>query len=360
MNTPERMLNHPVFFDETGISHLSSFLKYHVKPRESIFVLTDENTNKHCLELFESKLHPEFAASVIEIPSGEKNKTIETCSIVWNSLTRNLADRQSILINLGGGVVCDVGGFVAAVFKRGIRFMHMPTSLMAMADASIGGKNGVDFLGLKNILGTFTQPMAVFIDPRFLDTLPEREMNNGFAEMLKHGLVSEYSFFEQLVEKGFENLTSEDIRISAEIKSDIVQRDPFEKGIRKVLNFGHTVGHALESYSLLHDERPLLHGEAIVLGMMAEVLLSEKHKLITPTETEPILAGLFEFAVLYDFNNHCIESMIEFMANDKKSQAGIPGFSLMRKPGQIVTGYECNREEIVEALKELNDIFRDN
>jgi len=229
-----------------------------------------------------------------------------------------------------------------------------------MADASIGGKTGIDLGVLKNILGTFHQPMAVFIDPRFLETLSEREINNGFAEMLKHGLISEFSIFEQLVKKGFENLTTEDIRVSVEIKSDIVQRDPFEKGLRKVLNFGHTVGHALESYSLLNDQKPLLHGEAVVLGMMAEILLSEKHNLITPTETEPVLSGLFEYAVMYDFNTQCIDSMIEFMANDKKSQAGVPGFSLMRKPGQIVTGVECSREEIFDALKELHDIFREN
>jgi len=360
MKPQEPLLNHPVFFDEPDTNRLGSFLEYHIKPREAIFVLVDENTHKHCLELLESKLPTEFSASVIEIPAGEKSKSLETCSEVLETLTENLADRNSVLINLGGGVVCDLGGFVASVYKRGIRFLHVPTSLMAMADASISGKNGIDLRGLKNIVGTFNQPMAVFIDPRFLSTLPERELNNGFAEMLKHGLISEYSFFEHLVSKGYENITSEEIRISAEIKSDIVQRDPFEKGFRKVLNFGHTVGHALESHSLLHDERPLLHGEAIVLGMMAEILLSEKHNLITPTETEPILSGLFEFAVMYDFNTPCIESLIEFIANDKKSQAGVPGFSLMRKPGQIVTGVECSQEEIFDTLKELNDIFREN
>lgn len=360
MSQEDRLLNHPVFFEDDDNAHFARFLDFHVKSGESIFVLTDQNTHKQCLPVLRKKLPDGFPLKIIEVPAGEKHKTLETCHSVWEILTDKLAERNSVLINLGGGVVCDLGGFAASVFKRGIRFIHMPTSLMAMADASIGGKTGIDLKGLKNILGTFIQPMAVFIDPVFLRSLPERELNNGFAEMLKHGLIAEYSFFEELAEAGPEEVTTEQIRISVEIKSDIVQRDPLEKSIRKALNFGHTIGHALESYSLLHDEKPLLHGESVILGMMAETMLSEKMNFLSNEETEEILTGLIDFAVLYDLNNNCINALTELMQHDKKSVGGIPGFSLLRRPGLVVTDVECKPDDILSVLHELKEILKNN
>ena len=231
---------------------------------------------------------------------------------------------------------------------------------MAMADASIGGKTGVDYKGLKNILGTFVQPLAVFIDTRFLSTLPEREINNGFAEMLKHGLIAEYSFFEELATNGPENVTTEQIRISVEIKSDIVQRDPLEKGLRKALNFGHTIGHALESFSLKNDKKPLLHGEAVILGMMAETMLSEKHGLLEEKLTEEILSGLIDYAVYYNIDKSCIDASMDLIQHDKKSLGGVPGFTLLKGPGQVATGIECRSEDIADSLYELNEILQEN
>lgn len=360
MSNVDRLLTHPVFYEDQENEQLRRFLEFHVKPGNDVFVLTDENTRLHCLPVLKQKLPEDYALKIIEIPSGEHNKTLETCLNVFEFLTEHLADRNSVLINLGGGVVCDLGGFVASVFKRGIRFIHVPTSLMAMADASIGGKTGVDFIGLKNIIGTFVQPLAVFIDTRYLATLPEREINNGFAEMLKHGLIAEYSFFEELASGGPESVTAEQIRISVEIKSDIVQHDPFEKGLRKALNFGHTIGHALESHSLQNDKNPLLHGEAVILGMMAETLLSERHGLIEESLTEEILTGLIDFAVFYNFDQHCIEGILDLIRHDKKSFGGVPGFSLLKGPGQVVTGIECSPEDIADVLQELNEILKDN
>ena len=360
MSNDDRLLNHPVFFEDQENEHFARFLDFHAKPDDAVFVLTDENTRQHCLPVFRKKLPDDFPLKIIEIPSGERHKTLETCESVWEILTDKLADRNSVLVNLGGGVVCDLGGFCASVFKRGMRFIHMPTSLMAMADASVGGKTGVDFKGLKNILGTFIQPMAVFIDTRFLDTLPERELNNGFAEMLKHGLIAEYSFFEELASGGPENVSNEQIRISVEIKSDIVQRDPLEKGLRKALNFGHTIGHALESFSLQNDKNPLLHGEAVVLGMMAETLLSEKLGLLGESPTEEILSGLIDFAVFYNLDQTCIDSVMNLIQHDKKSRGGVPGFSLLKGAGQIATGIECRQEDVAEVLNELNEILHDN
>lgn len=360
MNSQESTLNHPVFYDEPGSSHLASFLGYHVKEKEKVFVLVDENTQQHCLPSLLDKLPDNLPISVIEMQSGEKHKTIQTCLHIWEQLNDDLADRNSIIINLGGGVVCDVGGFAASVYKRGIRFIHIPTTLMAMADASIGGKTGVDLHSLKNIVGTFQQPIGVFVYPHFLKTLPDRELYNGFAEMLKHGLLFEYNYFMQLAEAGPENLTTDDIRISVEIKSDIVQKDPKEKGIRKTLNFGHTIGHALESHSLLHDEEPLLHGEAIVLGMMAELLLSEKKHIAIQADVDPVLSYLLDYAVLYDITDSCIESVITLISNDKKSFHGAAGFSLFRKPGYIITGVECDTELVRQSLAELKNVLQNN
>lgn len=358
MSQEERMLNHPVFFENKEEQYFAKFLDFHVKSGESIFVLTDQNTREHCLPLLRKKLPDDFPLKVIEIPAGEKHKTLETCESVWQILTDKLADRHSVLINLGGGVVCDLGGFSASVFKRGIRFVHVPTSLMAMADASIGGKTGIDLHGIKNVIGTFAQPLAVFIDTEFLKTLPERDLDNGFSEMLKHGLISEYSFFRELAEGGPENITTEQIRISVEIKSDIVQRDPLERNIRKSLNFGHTLGHAFESYSLLNDSNPLLHGEAVTLGMMGETLLSERMNLLEESYVEEILSALFDFAVYYDLTESCIHSVMEFIQHDKKSQGGIAGFSLLKRPGQVITGQECSEEDIMNVLMELKEVLK--
>lgn len=360
MSPDDRFLNHPVFYEDNENEHLSRFLDFHIKPGMDVFVLTDQNTTQHCLPVFRQKLAADYPLKIIEIQPGEKHKTLETCNVVWETLTHNLADRHAVLINLGGGVVCDLGGFAASVFKRGIRFMHVPTSLMAMADASIGGKTGIDFMELKNIIGSFVQPLAVFIDTRFLETLPERELNNGYAEMLKHGLIAEFSYFEELASGGPGSVTAEQIRISVEIKSDIVQRDPLEKGLRKALNFGHTIGHALESGSLQNKNNHLLHGEAVILGMMAETLLSERLGLIEEQLTERILSGLIDFSVFYNFDQACIDNILNLLKHDKKSYGGVAGFSLLKGPGQVTTGIVCKPEDIIDVLQELNEILTDN
>ncbi|HAJ99380.1 MAG TPA: 3-dehydroquinate synthase [Bacteroidales bacterium] len=360
MTLQDSTLNHPVFYDESGAHPLAFFLEYHVKGSEKIFVLVDENTHEHCLPSFTEKLPEDYPIHVIEMPAGEKHKSLETCQLIWEQLTNEFADRRSVLINLGGGVVCDVGGFAAAVYKRGIRFIHIPTTLMAMADASIGGKTGIDLHALKNIVGTFQQPIGVFVYPAFLQTLPERELFNGFAEMLKHGIIFDSAYFYHLAKTGPNTLTIDDIRISVEIKSDIVQKDPKEQGLRKILNFGHTIGHALETHSLRNDAQPLLHGEAVILGMMAELLLSERKKLAIQTDIDSLLAHLLDYVVLYDLSDACIDSVISLCANDKKSINGVPGFSLMRKPGQIVPGVECSLQMIRESMVELRSVLLDN
>jgi 3-dehydroquinate synthase len=343
---------HPVFYGEPGVGQLGSFLDFHTRPGTGIFILTDENTRRHCLPVLLEKWPEGNQARVLEIPAGEATKNLQTCEPLWQSLTNSFADRHSILINLGGGVVCDLGGFTASVFKRGIRFIHCPTSLMAMCDAAIGGKTGVDLGPLKNMIGTFSQPMAVFIDPDFLETLPEREIHNGFAEMLKHGLIAEASYFDELVKCGPDEVTPEHLRISVEIKSDIVIRDPLEKNFRKALNFGHTIGHALESHSLEHDATPLLHGEALMLGMLCETIISEKMEILPEAAAGHIIAGLEQFIPEYAFTESTLDAVEALILHDKKNRGNKPSFTLLKQTGTVITDQQVPEEIVREALEE--------
>jgi 3-dehydroquinate synthase len=344
---------HPVFYEESGQSQLESFIEFHSKNDTQVIVLADNNTVEYCLPLLEQKTPWELP--VIEIPAGEKNKNLLSCNDVWHQLNELQATRNSILINLGGGVVCDLGGFAASVYKRGIRFIHFPTSLMAMADAAIGGKTGVDFQDLKNIIGTFTQPLAVFIDTEFLKTLPYRQKVNGFSEMLKHGLIAEESYFHQLAEAGPEEVSPEMIRLSIEIKSSIVIEDPFEKASRKVLNFGHTVGHALESFSLENDQDPLLHGEAVLLGIKAELLLSEKMRLMNSSNARGLLSVIEGYTPDYKILQDDVEHIASLMLHDKKNIGNFPAFTLLKHPGMPVINQHCPKEMIVETLLEIGE-----
>ena len=244
----------------------NSLSKLNVKSYSKVAILVDENTKKECLYKLPNLEEP----IIIEIPSGERNKNITTCNLIWEELTNNKFDRDSILINLGGGVIGDIGGFCASTYKRGIDFIHIPTTLLAMADGSIGGKLAIDFNNLKNQIGLFTNPKSVIIDPDFLDTLPEDQLISGFAEIVKHALISDKNLWETIKATPFKKLAWEEIiTISAELKNRIILNDPKEKGERKKLNFGHTFGHAIESY-YLEKGAPILHGEGIFMGMILE------------------------------------------------------------------------------------------
>ena len=216
----------------------------------SIFVLTDSNTNKHCLPLFDKLF--QHAYTLLTMEAGETNKQLATCEDLWASLSEQGADRNSLLINIGGGVVTDLGGFVACTYKRGIDFINIPTSLLAMVDASVGGKTGVDFQGLKNQIGIIKEPEFVVIDDVFLQTLPQDERRSGYAEMLKHGLIVDADYFSVLASSSIaiNDQMTDHIRHSVSIKSQVVTEDPFEQGLRKILNYGHTLGHAIETHFL--------------------------------------------------------------------------------------------------------------
>ena len=279
-------IGYPIFFNDS-LTQLADFVK---KGNYShFFILTDENTAEHCLPLVKEKLGDLTNYDLIEINAGEESKDIDFCIGIWKLLIDFGADRKSLLINLGGGVISDLGGFAASTFKRGIDFIHVPTTLLSQVDASVGGKTGIDIDSIKNIVGTFTQPKAVFIHDEFLNTLPERQILSGLAEMLKHGLICDADYWNQLKNSDLTKPAAELIYRSVEIKNEVVIEDPKETGIRKSLNFGHTVGHAVETYSLVNENvESLSHGEAIAIGMICEAWLSHKKSGLSSQELKEI------------------------------------------------------------------------
>lgn len=321
----------------------------------SIFFLVDENTHVHCLPLLLADLDNLSAYEILEIDAGEENKNIETVNNLWLALSELEADRHSLVINVGGGVLTDMGGFMAATFKRGIKFINIPTTLLSMVDASAGGKNGIDLEGMKNMVGTFTQPEMVLIDPNFLLTLEQRQVKSGLAEMLKHGLIKNRDHWDNLVQ-----LPSYDaealspfILDSISIKEKVVESDPYEKGERKILNFGHTVGHAIESESLETDF-PLLHGEAIVIGMIIETFLSYDQELISKTDLEEVCDSFLSMYALNTIDMKIFPNLMQWMKHDKKNQNNSISFSLINKIGGCRHNIICTEAEIRQAFEKYN------
>lgn len=317
----------------------------------SIFILTDSHCNDNCSPLLLPLLEVSIRIEIIEIEPGESLKTIATCVELWTILTEMGADRKSLIINLGGGVISDIGGFVASTYKRGIDFIHIPTTLLGMVDAAIGGKNGVDLGLLKNQVGVISNPKMVLIDTRYLETLPRREMRAGLAEMLKHGLIHDKNYWEQFLDLSQLDSTELDHLIyrSIEIKNTIVLQDPTENGIRKALNFGHTLGHAIESH-FLTTSSPLLHGEAIAIGMILEAYLSFEKGLLNTTEYHQIkyvISDLFEPVPLAEND---IAQLLEYMIHDKKNEYGKIQFALLDGIGKTRLNQEVDNEIINKAF----------
>ena len=296
-----------------------SLSKLDVSEYSKVAILVDENTKRDCL----NKLSKVDNSIIIEIKSGEKNKNISTCNFIWKELTNHNFDRNSLLINLGGGVIGDMGGFCASTYKRGIDFIQIPTTLLAMTDASIGGKLGIDFLGLKNQIGLFINPKSVLIYPDFLETLPLDQLKSGFVEVLKHALISDKNLWNKILNTPFEELNWNDlISLSVEIKNKIILSDSREKGERKKLNFGHTFGHAIESFYLQKDT-PILHGQAIALGILIEAKMSNLSELEKVEITAFILSN-FRLP-----HNPTKNQLLKFMRNDKKNLDEKINFTLL-------------------------------
>ena len=321
-----------------------------------IFVLVDENTALHCLPLLETEL-PDYTLEPIQIKAGELFKNIETCQAIWQQFMHAKADRKSLCINLGGGVIGDMGGFCASTFKRGMDFIQIPTTLLSQVDASIGGKLGIDFMQVKNSIGLFKNPKAVFIDPVFLTTLSAREIRSGFAEVIKHSLIADAKQWTDL--KAISDLNEVDwatiIEPSLQIKKQIVEQDPFERGIRKALNFGHTVGHAIEGIAL-ESTQPLLHGEAIAIGMICESYLS--HKLIGLKEEalQNISAFIIATYGFHSLQESNFDAFLQLMKNDKKNENSQINFSLIAPPGSVQINQTSTQDLILESLKYYNTL----
>lgn len=285
-------------------------------------IIVDENTHDYCLEYLITTFEDLKDAEIMLLPAGEENKVMEVCFQVWNALTEYEIGRKDLIINLGGGVVTDMGGFIAAIYKRGVDFIHIPTTLLGMVDASIGGKTGIDLGVYKNQLGVFVEPKKVFIDPIFLETLPSNEIWNGFAEILKHALITDRGYWEKLgkVKTEDELKDLELIQNAAKIKEEIVLRDPKETGERKLLNFGHTIGHALEGF-LLEREETISHGHAVAIGMLLESRLSNHIGILPDKDLAEIESMLLKFPMI-DLTENEIDQIIAIMRNDKKNREG--------------------------------------
>lgn len=341
------MLPEEIVIDQEISRALKAFLDHH--DYSKVAVLVDENTKIHCFPVIED-LIPD--AVPVEIMSGEANKTLSTCETIWEKLTDSNFERGSLMINLGGGVIGDMGGFCAATFKRGIDFVNIPTTLLAQVDASVGGKLGIDFMGFKNHIGVFKKPEKVFIDTIFLDTLPGRELRSGFAEVIKHCLIADASYWSIVNSRNFEDQPWADlVRHSVEVKSGIVDQDPLEKGLRKILNFGHTIGHAVESFFLNNKDRRLLHGEAIAIGMICESRLSEKYCGLANTAVQSIDDYIIKTFGKITIHDDEIDRIALLCLQDKKNEKGTVLFSLLEEIGIPAYNVKVDLSDIKNALK---------
>ena len=340
-------LGYQVYFEE-NLESLQDFISF--RNYSQIIILVDRNTNDHCLPVFQACVPDLVDYDIIEVDPGEENKNIDYCIGVWKTMLDFGVERKALMINLGGGVVTDLGGFAASTFKRGIDFVQIPTTLLSQVDASVGGKTGIDLDNVKNIIGTFTQPQAVFISTRFLGTLHDRQLLSGFAEMVKHGLIQDPELYRTCKSIKYTEVPISVIHRSVQIKNKVITEDPTEKGLRKILNFGHTIGHAIEGYSLYHDEQPLLHGEAIAIGMICEAYLSHRYAGLNAAELEDITSYLLSLYPSYSYTAELYGQFVELMKNDKKNENNKIGFALLKSIGDCQYNIYVEEDSIAEAL----------
>ena len=345
-------ISYPVHFQDKGYNSLSNLIAEN--NYSTLFILVDENTFKSCYPKFIPNLQTDKRIEVIEIESGEINKNLETCIGVWNAITELGGDRKSLIITLGGGVITDLGGFVASCFKRGIDFINIPTTLLSMVDASVGGKTGVDLGVLKNQIGLFANPEMVLVDTSYLTTVSEREIKSGTAEIIKYGITYDITLFNEI--KNNKDLKIEDLIFrSIEIKNEVVLKDPKEQNIRKILNFGHTLGHAIESFYLeSEDKKSLTHGEAIAIGMVCESYMSSKilnFPIKNVVEIKKVILSIYNKTdlLIEDFS-----FILELLKHDKKNVKGRVNFVLLNDYEDYKLDCEVSNDLIIESMKFYN------
>ena len=328
-----------------------------LKEFDKLFILTDEHTHELCYPII-SGFDFLREAHVITIGAGDVHKNLETLAYVWKELGDQGATRHSLMINLGGGMVTDLGGFAASTFKRGIRYINIPTTLLSMVDASVGGKTGINFNGLKNEIGVFSPAECVLIDTQFLKTLDMENLLSGYAEMLKHGIISTTEHWAELLNFDMNSINyqalQELVAKSVQIKENIVEQDPFEKGIRKALNVGHTAGHAFESLAL-ESGNPVLHGYAVAWGIVCELYSSYCKVGFPKDKLRQTIQFIKEHYGVLPFDCKQYDRLYEFMTHDKKNSAGIINFTLMGEIGDIRINQAATKEEILDML----DFYRE-
>lgn len=319
-----------------------------LKNYSKVIVITDDKIPGKYLDQYEK----------ISVSSGEENKTIETVKEIWEQLLRFGADRKTLVINLGGGVIGDMGGFAAATYMRGIKFLQVPTTLLSAVDASVGGKVGIDFAGVKNLVGSFNQPIGVVVDVDTFETLPDREFISGFGEIIKHGIIADPKYFKTVTSKKPRQFSKEElieiIKRSCEIKAEIISSDEKESGNRKLLNFGHTIGHALESASLETDT-PLQHGEAVAIGMIAEAKISAAQGLLNDSiiqEIENVLRNA-DLPVKYEITDQ--QKILHLISKDKKSEGGKVNWTLIKNIGEAVINQTADEAQILSAIQYISE-----
>lgn len=339
-----------IYVGDKSFDELNKFLKK--QSYTKYIIICDENSLTHCLPklLFNSEALNQ--AEIIELESGEENKTLETCAQVWGALTDIGIDKKSLIINLGGGVISDLGGFVASVFKRGVHFINIPTTLLSMVDASVGGKTGIDFNGIKNHIGTITEPKAVFVNPVFLETLSLRQIKNGYAEVIKIALISDAAFWQVLkkLKNSIQFRNEEIITKAIELKNIIVKKDLHEENIRKSLNFGHSIGHTLES-ALIQQQKDILHGEAVAAGIIMESQIAYQQKRISKKECDEICLYIQSIYSKIRITKETQTFMLEYIKHDKKNEAGILGLALPKSIGTYELSFETTTAQIKAVIE---------
>lgn len=351
----------PVFHDENALAALDSVFNECKEKGVKVFFLVDENTHEKCLVRLLPELPSLGEYELLEIPPGEDSKSIEVVAQLWSALAELGANRHSLLVNVGGGMITDLGGFVASCYMRGIHFAQVPTSLLGMVDASIGGKTGVDVSGIKNLAGAFATSIGVFLIPDFIETLPERELKAGFAEMLKHGLIRSATHFVELTEVGYNGLNQRPdlIRASMSIKLDVVEADPNESTIRKELNFGHTLGHALESHFLQKGgDEVLLHGEAVAHGMWLEVEISALLGYLDRNTAADIQAQLDRYFGRLEMTESEWNLVTSWLKYDKKNKDESPRFILLKDLGEAIVDCSVDLDLLHQAFSNWQNLNR--
>lgn len=336
-----------IYIGDKSFDALNTFIKKTAYTK--YVIICDENSFTHCLPTLLFHCPALNEAEIIELESGEENKTLETTANIWGALTDIGADRKSLILNLGGGVITDMGGFAASTFKRGIHFVNIPTTLLSMVDASVGGKTGIDFNGIKNHIGTITEPQAIIVNPVFIETLPERQIKNGYAEIAKIALIADADFW-KVLKKGKEFYSEAIITKAIELKNTIVKKDLHENNIRKSLNFGHSIGHALES-SLIKLKKDILHGEAVAAGMIMEAIVAQQQKMITKKECDEICTYLHSVYNKVTISNDVKNLMLNYILHDKKNEGENLCFALPKSIGKYELSCSISTKDVEEVIK---------